>query len=126
MRRLEDQIRWYDDRAARNQRSFKRLKSLEILAAALIPSLALFSGVPRWVLGVLGGVVLIMETVLRLNRHHENWLVCRSTAEALKHERFLYVERAGPYAGITEPRILAERIEAILAPENTRYISHAS
>jgi len=35
----------------------------------------------------------------------------RSTAEALKHERYLYLAKAGPYVGEDRHRPLAERIE---------------
>jgi len=38
--RLEDQIGWYDRKASSAQHTFKRIKIVEILAAALIPFLA--------------------------------------------------------------------------------------
>ena len=87
LERLDDQISWYDDRSRRNQRRFKLLKYVEIVAAALIPILASFSGVPQWVAAILGGVVVVCEAVLHLNKYQENWLTYRSTAEALKHTR---------------------------------------
>ena len=125
MERLDDQISWYDDRSKRNQRSFKWLKYVEIVAAALIPILASFSGVPQWLAAILGGFVVVCEAVLHLNKYHENWLTYRSTAEALKHEKFLYLAQAGTYAGSADPRVLlAERIEALVSDENTKWISH--
>jgi Protein of unknown function (DUF4231) len=39
MQRLEDQIQWYDSRSIKNQRWFKALKIIVIVAAALIPFL---------------------------------------------------------------------------------------
>ena len=40
MERLEDQILWYDKRSIRDQRCFKVMKIIVILAAALIPFLS--------------------------------------------------------------------------------------
>ncbi len=38
--RLEEQIAWYDRTSIADQRAYKRIKILEILAAAIIPFLA--------------------------------------------------------------------------------------
>ena len=40
MDRLEDQINWYDRKSQSAQHIYKRLKIVEILAAAMIPLLA--------------------------------------------------------------------------------------
>jgi len=122
--RLEDQIGWYDARSARNQRDFKLLKYFEIAAAAAIPIVTPLS-VSNVVPAVLGGLVLVAEAVLHLNQYHQNWLTYRSTAEALKHEKFLFLAHAGAYATSANPRVLlAERIEALVSNENTKWISH--
>ena len=93
--------------------------------AAMIPILAAIGGVPPWVAAILGGLVVVCEAVLHLNKHHENWLTYRSTAEALKHEKFLYLAHAGAYAASANPRVLlAERIEVLVTDENTKWISH--
>jgi hypothetical protein len=42
----------------------------------------------------------------------QNWITDSSTAEALKHENYLYLARAVVYAGSKQPlHLLAERIE---------------
>jgi hypothetical protein len=41
--RLEDQVAWYDSKSMANQRAYKRIKVVEILAAVIIP----FSGGSR-------------------------------------------------------------------------------
>src|SRR6202042_1603438 len=43
MERLEDQIAWYDRKSSANQRYFKRIKIVEIAAAAFIPLLSAFN-----------------------------------------------------------------------------------
>jgi hypothetical protein len=121
--RLEDQIAWYDANSTRNQRAFKRLKYIEIAAAATIPVVSGF-GTTRIVAAVLGGVVLAIEAILHLNQYQQNWLTYRSTAEALKHEKFLYLARAGHYQGAADGHgLLAERVEALVSQEHSKWLS---
>jgi hypothetical protein len=121
--RLEDQIGWYDARSTRNQRDFKRLKYIEILAAASIPVVTGL-GVPNVVPAVLGGVVLVIEAVLHLNQYQQNWLTYRSTAEALRHEKFLYLARAAHYVSAPDARaLLAERVEGLVSQEHAKWVS---
>jgi hypothetical protein len=124
MARLEDQIGWYDRKSSANQRIYKRIKVIEIIAAAIIPLLA---GVPlfkswAWVTGVLGVLVTVLEGLLHLNQYQQNWISYRSTCEALKHEKFLSLAKAGPYAGAADPHtLLAERVESIASQENAKW-----
>ena len=121
--RLEDQISWYDARSSSNQHAFKRLKYVEIVSAATIPIVA-GVGAPQLVAALLGGSVVVVEAILHLNQYHENWLAYRSTAESLKHEKFLYLARAGSYATTPDPvRLLAERVETLASAENTKWIA---
>jgi len=121
--RLEDQIAWYDANSARNQRMFRRLKYVEIVAAATIPVVSGF-GSTRVVAAVLGGVVLVIEAVLHLNQYQQNWLTYRSTAEALKHEKYLYLAGAGHYRAVADPHaLLAERVEALVSQEHSKWVS---
>jgi hypothetical protein len=123
MQRLDDQIEWYDQRSNNNQRAFKLLKVLVIAAAALIPLLAGLP-VPVWVAGVLGVVIAVTEGVQQLNQYHANWIAFRSTCEALKHEKFLYLGKAGPYAAANDAHaLLAERIESLVSQEHAKWAS---
>lgn len=123
MQRLEDQIEWYDRGSARNQRNFKLLKLLVIVTAALIPFLAGLS-LNVWITGVLGVIIAVAEGVQQLNQYQANWLAYRSTCEALKHEKFLYLGKAGPYAASGDPHaLLAERIESVAAQEHAKWAS---
>ena len=121
--RLEDQIGWYDVRSRSNMRWYKRLKISEIGAAAMIPFLAA-SGIPRavTVTGVLGILVTLFEGMLQLNQYHENWIRYRSTCESLKHEKYISLANAGPYAGVDNPRaMLAERVESLVSQEHAKW-----
>jgi Protein of unknown function (DUF4231) len=130
MERLDDQIGWYGDRSSWNQRCYKTLKVIVIVVAASIPVL---SGLPtdmpegallRWVLGVLGALVAIIEGIQQVYQFHTNWISYRATGEALKREKFLYLAKAGPYAAAADSNVLlAERIEALMTQENAKWLS---
>jgi hypothetical protein len=121
--RLEDQIQWYDKRSGTNQRAFKFLKICTISAAAIIPVLARISAV-SWVTAGLGVFIVIIEGLQQLNQYHSNWISYRSTCESLKHEKFLYLAKAGMYAAAKEPRaLLAERIESLVSQEHAKWAS---
>ena len=75
------------------------------------------------VAGALGGVVLVLEGIQHLNQYQQNWAAYRSTAEALKHEKYLYVARAAHYAVPHAHRLLAERIEGLVSQEHAKWVS---
>ena len=122
--RLDGQIAWFDAKSLSHQRAYKRLRLLEIFAAACIPFVAGISdrhpSLPI-LLGVLGVVVVIVESVLALNRHQELWTEYRATCEALKGEKFLYEAKAGPYDGEDRFARLVERVESRLQSENAQW-----
>jgi Protein of unknown function (DUF4231) len=123
--RLEDQIDWYDRKSRSAQRIFKRIKVTEILAAAAIPFLA---GVSfphdKLVTAGLGVLITVLEGLLHLNQYQQNWSNYRSTCEALKHEKFVYLGKAGPYTNAPDPHaMLAERIEATVSQEHAQWAS---
>src|SRR5438309_439716 len=123
--RLEDQINWYDRKSMLNQRYFKRIKLIEIVAAAIIPfiSMSSFSGA-KWMTGGLGVLITILEGILHLNQFQQNWIAYRSTCESLKHEKYVYLGNASPYAGAQDPRaLLAERIESLVSQEHAKWAS---
>jgi hypothetical protein len=123
--RLEDQIQWYDAKSRSAQRIFKRIKVTEILAAAAIP---LLSGLTfRWdklTIAGLGVVITILEGMLHLNQYQMLWSTYRSTCEALKHEKYIYLAGAGPYTGAENPHaMLAERVESLVSQEHAQWSS---
>jgi hypothetical protein len=118
--RLEDQIGWYDDKSAHHERWFKRIKIVQLVAAALIPVVA--GRAPAWLTGGLGAVIVVLEGVQQLFQFQQNWIIYRSTCEALKHEKFLYLAEAGPYGTATRPHaLLAERVEELVSQEHAKW-----
>jgi hypothetical protein len=119
--RLDEEIDWYDSKSVR-QRFYKTLKVAELLAAAAIPVIA-SADAPIVAAGVLGAIVVVLEGIQHLNQYRANWTAYRSTCEAPKHEKYLFLAGAGPYAGERSPSILAERVESLISQEHARWIS---
>jgi Protein of unknown function (DUF4231) len=135
--RLEDQIAWYDKKSTQNQHKFKGIKVTEIVAAALIPMLTTLkiSGVQHSnsiniglavLVTALGVLITILEGLLHLNQYQQNWITYRSTCESLKHEKYVFLGNAPPYATGTETErraLLAERIESLVSQEHAKWAS---
>ncbi len=135
--RLQEQIDWYDRKSMLNQRVFKRIKVTEIVAAALIPFLsalklsnsahagAINAGLTALVT-VLGVLITVLEGLLHLNQYQQNWITYRSTCEQLKHEKYVFLGNAPPYANgdAAEKRAqLAERVESLVSQEHAKWAS---
>ena len=74
-----------------------------------------------WVTGGLAAVIVVLEGAQQVYQFHERWITYRSTAEALKHERYLYLAKAGPYAEGDQHRQLAERLEGLISQEHAKW-----
>jgi len=118
--RLEDQLNWYSRKSSYSQRRYKWFKLLEIAVAASLPVVAAVHS-PVWVTGGLAAVIVVLEGVQHLFQYQEHWITYRSTAEALKHERYLYLAKAGPYAEEDRHRELAERLEGLISQEHAKW-----
>jgi len=119
---MEGQIKWYSEKSAWNQDWFKKLKVTEVIAAALIPFAAGLHA-PAVLTGLLGVVVVVLESMQSIYQFQSNWITYRTTAEALKHEKYLWYARAGHYLNAENPEaLLAERIEALISTENAKWI----
>jgi hypothetical protein len=123
--RLENQIEWYENKSNYNQRMFQQIKIIEIAAAACIPLFALL-GFPgaSFVAGAMGVIVAVLEALLHLNQYQPQATTSRCTCEALKHEKFLYLASAGPYANVANAHaLLAESVESLVAREHAGWVT---
>ena len=67
----------------------------------------------------------MLEGLQQLQQYQQNWTTYRSTAERLKHEKFLFLARAGAYASAERPEaLLAERVEGLVSQEHAAWASH--
>jgi hypothetical protein len=124
MDRLEDQIAWYDRKSASHQSWYKALKIVTMTSGVLVPVFSTAAWGPPQVAAALGVVIVLAEGLQQINQHQANWIAYRSTCESLKHEKFLYLGRAGPYASSDKPHLLlAERIEGLVSQEHAKWVS---
>lgn len=122
--RLEHQIDWYDKKSQFNQKLFKLLRIIEILAAALIPFLTGMAEhicYSQWLIGGLGILIALSAGVMSLYRLQENWIKYRTTAEQLKHEKWLYITHTAPYNSDDKLALLVQRTEALISSENSAW-----
>lgn len=121
--RLEQQIGWYDRKSISAQKFYKHTKIVEIVSAALITFTAFDWGPVAAALGV---VVIVIGSLEHVHQWQHNWITYRSTCEALRHEKYAYMARAGLYEGKSDTdarKILAERVEALISTEHSKWIS---
>jgi len=120
--RLEKQLAWYSKESQYNQKFYKRLRLAEIIAAALIPFLSgAGETIPynAWIIGTLGVLIAVAAATSSLWKFHENWIQYRTTAEQLKHEKYLYLTCVKPYDLENKFSLLVERVEGLISKENS-------
>jgi len=124
--RVDAQINWYDSKSLDCQKKYKRIQLWEIIFAAIIPLLSGYvtksSAIP-FVIGSLGVVITILESVTKLYKFHENWIQYRSTCELLKFQKHLFVTGSAPYNNMPESmeNLFVRNIEQIISSENNQW-----
>ena len=121
--RVEDQIVWYDRKSGLNKMWFIILQIATLVASASVPVFTIFSTEmwARLTVAILGSVAAIFTGVVSLYQFREHWIEYRTTAESLKHEKYMYQTGTGPYVEDGAFSILVERIEALVSQENTAW-----
>lgn len=126
--RLDDQITWYSNKSQWNQKCFKVLKIIEIGAAASIPFLVAYisdsNSLLKIISGILGLLVAVIAGILGLYQFQENWINYRTTAETLKHEKFLFLTKTEPYNIEEAFTLLVQRVESLISKENTSWLQY--
>ena len=134
--RLNDQIAWFERKSGKNKRRYTTLKVLEIAMAVSIPFLSGLTGeceenplraeIIIMTLGAMGVMIALMEGIQTLYKYQDNWIKYRSAAEALNKEKYLFLTKSGTYrpeGEVSTVNMLVERVEGILAEENTNWVS---
>ena len=94
--RWENQFNWLDKKSSSYKRKYQHFKFAEIILAALIPFIAVlaenemmvFLHLNLWVAAI-GVALTVITGMMLLFKYHDLWIQYRSTAEALKVEKFL-------------------------------------
>lgn len=74
-----------------------------------------------WVIGTLGVLIALAAAAGSLFKFHENWIQYRTTAEQLKHEKFLFLTGIRPYDDEERFASLVQRIESLISKENSAW-----
>ena len=122
--RLQSQIDWHEAKSGWNQRMFKRLQVVIIVAGALLPFLAGFQDqLPgtAWAIGGLGVLVAVVTGVISLFRFQELWVDYRLTAETLQQEKYRFLTGVAPYDTEGALAVLVDRVESVLAEQNAQW-----
>ena len=121
--RVEDQIAWYDRKSGLNKKGFIVLQIMTLVASASVPVFSIFSGDmwARVLVAILGSATAVTTGIVSLYQFREHWIEYRSTAESLKHEKYLFQTGTGPYVGDDAFSVLVERVEALVSQENTAW-----
>jgi hypothetical protein len=123
--RLDDQINWYDRKSSQNQKTYKRLQFVLIISAASVPFISGYVDNLSYLQYLLGGIGVLIAAVtglLSLYKFQEIWTTYRTTCESLRREKFLYLTRTDPYIEKNAFNLLVQRVEALLAKENSSWV----
>ena len=126
--RLDPQIEWYDEKSVHAQKRYKQFQVVEIILAAFIPLLSGYTSLCDLIpiiIGILGAIIVIIESVTKLYKYHENWIQYRSTCEMLLYQKQLYLTRSFPYNPNDETvdNIFIKNVEEIMSAENRHWKS---
>jgi len=121
--RLEDQIKWYSNKATKNKLLNNRIKAIIIILSATIPFIV---GVEfnetfrNIILSAIGVIITILSGLSGLLKFQEKWTEYRTTSETLKHEKYLFKANAVPYNKEEDPyKLLVTRTESIISREHS-------
>ncbi len=105
----------------------KRYNTAFQVSAAIIPFLAgIGPNFPYYqiVIGSLGVIIAVFAGISSIYKFHENWIEFITTAETLKHEKYLYLAKCKPYEGEDSFVKLVQRVESIISKENSQWSRH--
>ena len=122
--RVDGQIEWYDRKSCTNQLWFRWLRIVEIIAAAAIPLLVGYADSIsefKVVVGILGLLIAVIAGVLGLYQFQENWTGYRTTCEALRQEKYLFLTKTQPYDQSDSFALFVQRVENLVSKERTNW-----
>lgn len=132
--RVDDQIKYFDDRSITNQQNYKRLKSVAIVCNLFTTAtIALFFAVPEPFKIYLGILALISSIIVlgtyqweEFQSYGGKWEKFRLVAEQLKSEKNLFYARAGRYStphSNKANQLFVETIEGLIKGTDISYFA---
>ncbi|HEY60284.1 MAG TPA: DUF4231 domain-containing protein [Anaerolineae bacterium] len=121
--RLNNQIKWYSDKSSENKKYYYTLKILQIISAACVPFLVSQISTEdnqlKILVEIIGIIVVITSGIMTAFRFNELWTNYRTTAETLKHEKYLFLSNAEPDQNEGNFPILVKRVESLISKEHS-------
>lgn len=117
---LEGSFDWYARAAGRARIGYRGSELALLLAGALIPATAAFTG-DRRVPAALGVLVVVLTGFRQLFRWHEDWLRFTEICMKLRIERARYDAREAEYAGGDRDQRLVQRVRELEAVETASW-----
>lgn len=122
--RLDAQIKWYCDESEYNKKWFYRIRIIEIVLASIMPLLTSYISIAWYMKGIINVcaiLIAVLGGVASISKFQERWIEYRTTGEALKQEKFLYLTKSGFYNANNHFCLLVERVETIFSKENSNW-----
>src|SRR5918994_1012903 len=132
--RFERQVNWYHQKATDSRIIFYVCQALIIVFGAIVPIINVVGPnttdnlAIRITSSILGSLITIIAGFNQLLKAQESWILFRSTAENLKKEYHLFMQRSREYSdpNLDEQQInklFIDRAETIMSAEGSRYSS---
>ncbi len=128
--RVDSQLQWYSDKAKLNKNWYIRLEVIAIILSVSIPFVSNFmTAATPWIkhcVSFIGVAIAAITGILALMKFRDNWVEYRTTAELLRHERYMFLTRTGAYAAVNRFDIFVQTIENLLSKEVSNWKNYQS
>lgn len=125
--RVWDRILSFHKKGIENRKKYHLAQGIIITAGALIPIinvLEIGDPIVRAASSILGAVVIAITGFQQLKKYQENWILYRTTEEALRREYYLYSNKAEHYDNLTDDarkKLLVQNVEALLLSQYSSF-----
>ena len=126
--RVDNQIKWYSKKSTTYKNWFYGIRTIEVLFAAGLPvMLCIDNTLPKYLAPTVSLVIVVCASITSLYSWQKQWVLYRTTAESLKHEKYLYLVGASPYNNAAiKLSLLAQNVESLISSENSVWRRTAS
>lgn len=118
-------IEYYHFRASKCKYEYYGFNIAKYIALAAIPVIQSFGGIGKypWIATIASSVCIFLESILKLWRTEEKWILYRSTSNRLMSEQRQYVTKRGKYyKKEDEFAEFIERVEGIVDEEARQWV----
>lgn len=116
--RLIGQIKWYDNKSAKEQKVYKRLSVISIIITATIPIATLLldfnylNCFVKILIAVFSSIATILSSINSLYKHRELWIQYRTNCELLKSVLHRYYTKSAEFKSTSDEEAFALLVES--------------